>query len=337
MADGAANTAVVEDKKPLSDEFVAEPKDGLDDETKAELKEKLDEAFGDEDGIPPKPDGADETDGSVGGEIKPVGDEQGKPGDEETLEISAELLGRAKSYGLSEDEANAYGDSVHLERTLAFFDRKLATPERDNKSLRQEETPKIKAEEQKEAPKKFEVALDPDTYDPEVIKTFNDMRDFYDARLEEQGKQIQAMRSEQNVAYNTQLTERVDGIIAGFGDEWKDIFGEGSTAALDVGGEHYKNRDKVYGMMDAIAENLKRRGEKIPHLKELLNRARAAVFTDKIETMTRKSIAQKVTKRNKQGLARPAGRKNLPAKGSEAKAKGAISDKMEELDVNWDS
>ncbi|MFW6033479.1 MAG: hypothetical protein ACOCTI_08930, partial [Phycisphaeraceae bacterium] len=205
------------------------------------------------------------------------------------------LLSRASEAGLSEEEARGYGSPEALKHGLSVLE-KLAGKAAD--LSREQETG-----EDEDA---FDIELDEELIDPDVVKTFQGMKSHFEGvvgklqgrigELEEQlGEQVMASR-----------LDRVDRTLDGMGEEYAELFGRGPRAGL--GEAEIANRQQVLETIDTLRSGYAQQGKTIPSDAELVKRAVQSEFGDKLQEITRKQLAQRTERRRRQALSRGSSR-----------------------------
>jgi hypothetical protein len=135
-------------------------------------------------------------DGDESAEVKSQGEETGDtPEGPEWL--TDEVKAEAAAYGIEAEEIADFADREELDRALRLFDktaleagRKALADGVDESPTRNEKGQFVKKEEpelpKEEAPRdgQYQVSLDPDLYDEEIIGEFSRMREHYESRLE---------------------------------------------------------------------------------------------------------------------------------------------------------
>lgn len=111
--------------------------------------------------------------------------------------MTDDVKAEAAAYGIDESELADFASREELDRALRLFDKtaleagRKAMAESEETPVRNEKGQFVKKEEAKvapteEAPKdgRYQVSLDPDVYDEEIVSEFNRLRDHYESRFE---------------------------------------------------------------------------------------------------------------------------------------------------------
>jgi hypothetical protein len=109
------------------------------------------------------------------------GEKSGKNKDSQSEDWRSEALAEASAYGFSEEDIADFETREELDRALKLFERQLQT-ERDK--LEGDE-PKEPAKGETPPPKEegYEIRLDKDIYDEEIVDEFTRLRDHYETRI----------------------------------------------------------------------------------------------------------------------------------------------------------
>lgn len=292
----------VEQPEPTSN-LTKEDEDAL----KSELSQILDSD------IEPEPEAQPEPAKSVpdadAGDSVAVASET-KPSFDERLLVNAERV------GISRDEALTFGSPEALNKAI---DIAIRTYQRF-------------APKQEPAEQEPEITLDPDEYDEKIIKLF-----------ERQNKQIALLKEEldavqgitQNVVSKAEqdaaekMYDVFDQDVNSLGHD--DLFGKGTRN--NVSKEHVENRARLLNATNALADSYELRGQPIPP--DLIERALRAEFGESAQAKSTRELADKVSKRASQTIARPSGRGSTPFVGTDtdSEAKQAIASILEEAGV----
>jgi len=286
----------------------------------------------------PKPGGAPPVDGSamvippnVDSPPEPVGGVQshgGLPAEPVVAENrDPELLRQAAEYGLTTAEIDRFGDNATLQAAMSVLDRRIAslgsrgappgTPKTGGAPQGQPKpfpgVPESAPSPPKDTggiPSGIDLDFDPDIVDPKVAKAIRALHD----RIATTENETRISRMENVLSSMIQRTQRsyvqeFDGLIAGLGSEYEDLFGAGSTATLSRQGmqTQVENRMRLDRMMGNISKGIESMGHASPALSQLMKRALAAEFGDRIAAKVRGDIRNSMEERAGQTIARSAG------------------------------
>lgn len=244
-----------------------------------------------------EPEKADTDDKSDTAEPSAEGAEAG----EDAPEVDAELRSRAKEAGLSSDEVSDFSEA-QLRKVLTVYDRALIRPAKAQPIERGEETVE-------KVPDDFDLELDPEYHDPEVIKAFKAL----DARHQAQNNELRAelgkMTEHMQRSARQQYQEGFDRWLEELPDEYAEFLGTGSTLELDEDSDFFKRRSEVAMASEAMRSRITESGNAPPSQKVMLKRGLHAILGDnaaKIESAIQK---KKENKRSKKTTARPSHRR----------------------------
>lgn len=265
-------------------------------ETVVELEEEAEET-GEIDGA---------TDEEVGESGSKDGEDDSRPGDSRqddsasaaqkpAVVIGDELLTEAVLGGLDLDVARQFPSEDALRRVLHNI-RKTA-----DEPAEAEEDPLANL------PK-----LDPNTYEPEVIKTFDALvgvvRKQQEAIRQFQAQSEQMARSGQEAA--AQEVERwFDEQVAKLGSDLSDALGSGAYRTLDRGGSQFAKREAIATQVAVLLGGYKAAGKVPPPRDEVFDAAARIVLKDEFEQLREKKLAGELAKRSTQHIQRAGGQK----------------------------
>ena len=218
------------------------------------------------------------------------GEESGEP-DWMTDELKAEVA----AYGIDEKDLNDYSSREELDRALRLFDKtaleagRKAMAEGEEESGRDEKGRFAKDKPKEEEPKakegQYEVKLDKDIYDEDIIGEFTRLRDHYEdrlANLESRFAETDAKAEE----------DRFDMIIDALGH--KDLFGKS-------GGESKKELERRQDLFVAVKAQqigLERLGRPTELDESLVNRVARMVFAEELDKKELKKRTRQMSKQS---------------------------------------
>jgi hypothetical protein len=274
-----------------------------------------------------------EEDTTKGGEDIPAkGAEEttrtkGKEKEVDAPTFSDELLARAEKLGLSKEEVADFGTEEAANKALTLFEKKSTATGTQTEQKPDSDANKNAATA---AFKKYEVKLDPNVFDPEIIETVNGINEHYSKQFEAMEGQLNEARQSLNRQQALQFEQQFDGWIKELGDGYKDVLGDGRGAEMDKKSEQFGNRVKVLDEMETIAAGFVKTGKQVPPYGELFEKALASVFKDKQKEIARKEISGKLGKR--QIIARPSQRRGGNV-DPEAAARSYVKSFLEDHDT----
>ena len=254
--------------------------------------------------------------------------------------ITDDLQERAVKAGYNLTEAKSFSSAKALEKTLEILEKSQASA---GDQTSDDKTGKADTENKDADDKKiefkpfevkpFEVKFEDDgdnAIDPEIaknIKAVNEqansqmkaMNEHYSEQFKNMAEQLQNATTQLKGFQNTtnqqgaaKFEAEFESLVAGLGNEYKDLVGKGVGADLNKDGSELANRNKLIVAMRTIdTATLNAKQELLPQ-KEVFNQALAMVFSDKTKELATKKVAAKIEARGKQGINRASGAKGKP-------------------------
>jgi len=213
--------------------------------------------------------------------------------------VSDYVLTRAVRAGLTLEDARQFGNDEAL---LRIVDRIEAAQKTETKQATEtEEDPFAKL------PK-----LDPEVYEPEVIKTFEALTEI----VKKQQEEIRSFRSHQEntntaaqQAQAREVEQWFDKQVESLGEEFQDALGSGGYSTLDRGSSQFANRDKIANQMAVLLAGYQAAGQQAPPRDEVFGAAAKLVLADQFDKAREKKLASELAKRSKQHISRASGQK----------------------------
>jgi hypothetical protein len=216
--------------------------------------------------------------------------------------LTDEVMAEAATYGLDEADVAEFASREELDRAFALFDktalnlgRKAMVEGEDDAPARNEKGQFVKKEEiedldespnESQKEDRYEVQLDADLFDEEIIGEFTRLRDHYESRLEvlEAHFQESIVRAEE---------ERFDNFVDSLG--YADLFGKTGQESK----EELERREDLLVAVKAQVIGLKELGRPAEMDERLIARVANMVFADEIGKKKIKQRTQKVSKQNR--------------------------------------
>jgi hypothetical protein len=236
-----------------------------------------------------------------------VEDQSEESGSKEASWLDDDLKAAAAAYGINESDLADFASREEFEKALRIFDKTAldagrkalaAEGEGDTGRERNEKGQYVKKDEP-EPPKRdgrYEVTLDTDIYDDEIVAEFNRMRDHYDSRvaaLEARFAETDALAEEQ----------RFDGFVDSLGHT--DLFGKTGSESP----EEIQRRQDLMVAVKAQQIGLQQLGRPTELNEFLVNRVARMVFA---EELGKKDLKQRTRKISRQSNARQGGGATRP-------------------------
>ena len=248
-------------------------------------------------------------------------------------EFDAALLRHARDAGFSDEEARAFGDPAKLQRALTAYDREMLNLRRGRQNgqptqqqqppQRQPQTPPSQQAPREEQPardasgrfvpreEKFELKLDPNLVDPEIISGFNALQGHYESRIArlEAALEEAAPVIRRSWAETQQIkVQQFDTALEKLGESFAELFGNDPTDELDPQSAHFQNRDKIFIAANELAEEYQARGKRVPRFAELVRRAAYSEFGDKLKQQARAEVKAELERRQEESTSPPSHR-----------------------------
>ena len=276
-----------------------------------------------------------------------------KPEQPEADEFDAELLAEAGKYGFSADESRSFGSRQNLETALAAQDRQLAALGRGELNALTESDEvngQVRQQQPQQSPSdaarpfdKFKLELDPAEYDEPQIKALNGLNDHYDniARkqdeyLRQQAEVIASLDDQLNqitghfrAEASTRNERDLDTFFTSLGDGFGDLFGKGEMRLLNQGGNEAKNRNALVEEMSALRIADAKLNRPTSTTSQLAQRALRSLHGDRLKTLARKDIEDKLAQRRSQTIEQPRSRSDSAAGGTPEERAARIAESIQ--------
>ena len=206
--------------------------------------------------------------------------------------------------GITDEQLSEFTSREELDRALRFLDlgamkagkEALGSEDQEEngeKRSRDEsgrfKSAKKKEESEKDTASSYEVGLDPDVYDEDVVKAFTGLRDHFDARLEQLEKAGEARARE---LVETQFDAIVDSL-----DQPK-LFGKsGEETKAELA-----NRQKLFDAQHVYSKGLWVLGRNATLNKSLVSRVLNMEFADHLSKQQQKKLTRKISKQSRMRL-----------------------------------
>jgi len=243
-------------------------------------------------------------------EITPDTDDEPKAVADEPQ--SDELMARARELGMSEADIDAWSDHPELlTKHLDALDTPAAT---DSAATDEAEADDAKADDETD----FEITLDPEQYEPELVAQFKEMNDHIQTKLASQEAVIGRLLDHLESQHERAAVSRFDGYVEALGRDYHKSLGEGTTEQFVKGSVERRARDEIWDSMRVLEAGYQQRGEKVPNEPELFAKAIRVAIGDDFEKITRQKIQRKVAARGKRTTNRPTQRQAPKVTGEQA-------------------
>lgn len=253
-------------------------------------------------------------------------------------EHDAQLLGYAKDFGISPEEAGQMSESDLITNLLSRADKDLedVAPAEEVVSEKVPEPKQTTGDRTGRFEFKTTHKREDGTYDDELYDHFDDiqaMNSHFGDRIEDiqiaLGAIIGHIKDQASVAEEAGY----DAQVSALGETYAEIMGTGRSFKLASDSTQYANRESHRQSIRTI--NAGRRAEGLSPLSSeaVFTQALNATFGDSLKSQARKEIAAKLTKRSKQTLAKPTRRKSS-TQMTEQDVVRNLASRMR--DIGWD-
>jgi hypothetical protein len=219
---------------------------------------------------------------------------------EQEVEFPEPLLDRASELGIAEEDAKRFESPEDLEEFLVPIETRVKSAQKPTPA------PRAKAPEPAE---EFKLKIDKELIDPEVGDAINSMVE----EINRLRGELSSTKSEFDERAESDRMSLFDHYIKELGEDWQDVFGEGSTRDLSRRTKAYQNRMKILDQGKRLSRVYKEEGS-TPEDRELWDQARGGLFRTKLDSVARKTLTDKVGSRRKQITARPTNKRG-PGEG----------------------
>jgi len=213
--------------------------------------------------------------------------------------INDDVKAEVAAYGISESDLSDFASREELNRALRLLDKtalevgRKATVESESEKTRNDKGQFVKKEEanpsssEEEAPKsgKYEIALDKDIYDDDIVSEFTRMRDHYESRLEKLESHLMTVEAKEE-------ERQFDSFVDSLGHA--DLFGKtGEETEAEL-----KRRDDLFVAVKAQVLGLEKIGRPTKQNQQLVKRVADMVFADELSKKRLKQQTQKISRQS---------------------------------------
>ena len=210
---------------------------------------------------------------------EPAGEADPEPAGEQ-VGISPELMERAGNVGLGSDDLDLFASVEALEQYVSRREQKV--------------TAEANAPEAQETQASYNVALDPELYDEELISEFSSLAKYLAGEMESvraaHSQVLNHLEDEQQRAF----ISRVDARFASVPDELAEVFGTGTLDDLNPSSSEMKARQEVVDLFNTISEKYPTESEDTTW-NRALHALHGEILTKSERTKIRSSIRKQKT------------------------------------------
>jgi len=277
--------------------------------THEEITQAVDNIIEDRKGTEEKGDAqkiAEERDQPVGdtsAEIDSSTDDTAVEGEDTGAKIEwldDDLKAELTAYGIDEKGISDFSSRDEVERAMRLFDKTALEAGRKAMAEGDGETPKLDEKKAAQEPKdgQYEISLDKDIYDEDLVDELTRMRDHYESRLDV----LETRLAESDVRADEQM---FDSLVDSLGHG--DLFGSSGKE----NSKQLQRRKDLHVAVKAQQIGLKVMGHNVDLDKSLVNRVARMVFAEDINKKDLKARTRKISDqsngRQGGGATRPSG------------------------------
>lgn len=244
--------------------------------------------------------------------------------DEKTpVQFNDTVLARAVACGITLTEARSFPDNGTLNRFVDSVEQNFihdAAPEKEE--VKKDDEPDLFAG----LPE-----LNPDDYSPEVLQHL----DRYKEVLAKQQEQLNAndARAESvsqsaRDAGESEMRGWFDKAVAGLGDDYKEVLGEGAFGSLVETSQEFVNRDNIAGHIALMYDGYVAQGREPPSRDKLFDAAVRAVLPDARNGIQQRKLEGELEEQASQHLQRVRGSSNKSVKSPEEETAALLKEKF---------
>lgn len=174
----------------------------------------------------------------------------------------------------------------------------------------------------------LKIELDPAKYDDDIIKQFDNIQKHFSDEVNKLKERNAVLENSAAQVNGQAKIARFDGFIAGLGDDFQPLLGKGGVDAVDQKSDHFKNREKLFSEMQALAAGYGNVGMPVPPEAELFRKALHSTFGDQIQKIANGKLRNTVERRAKQIIAPPTHQSSNESVSDEDKAVAAVTAEM---------
>lgn len=238
---------------------------------------------------------------------------------------SRTTLAKAVRLGMEDDEIADYDTEADLLKAIKLVERRKAVSE-DSGEQKKPAAPDVKRIKIDDISD-----LNAEKYDDDIVKVFGALKGLAkqeSERADRLEKQIEQLVEVHQHSSQTALHNRFDSAVEGL--RKSDLFGEGVVDDLEDD-THRANRVKLFQAREDLVQGMRKRGEKVPSEKKLVEKAYRMAFGETIKADVRKDFAGNVQKRSNMITRPPTQRHGADAADSTGRAVKSVAAKLADL------
>ena len=219
------------------------------------------------------------------------------------------------SLGLSEEEAQAFSGADELQRHALLLDKRLMQMKPGEVQEAVLESQKLEESTEQEEPaaeqprgkdgkfvspdanELYDVGLDPDLYDEDVVTEFQKMSHHFEGRILKLEKMLLDSEDRYNEMLQTSERQQQDVVLDGIGHD--DLFGDSSKS---ISKAQRENREKVLQTVRVLQAGMEALGTEVARTPALIRRAINLEFADKLSEKQRRELSGRIRKQGSRVL-----------------------------------
>lgn len=171
---------------------------------------------------------------------------------------------------------------------------------------------------------RFDLKLDPNQYDAEIVQTLTGLNDHYHRIGMEQQRQLETITNVMRQSLQYQVArqqeayyDEFDRVLNGM-EQYREIVGEGNRHTLDPASTHFQARRQIEDGVRLLNQQRQQYGMRPLPLSEAVQSAIRFGFPEAHDTTVRNQVASAVQRRQGQFTQPPSGRRATPPTGESA-------------------
>ena len=154
--------------------------------------------------------------------------------------------------------------------------------------------------------------LDPEAFEPEVIKSFDSLREIIQKqqeKIEAFDQYTQRATIDQQRAHDNEVESWFDKQVSALGDEYKELLGTGGYSSLDKSTPQFAKRQAIADQAAVLLAGYNASGRQAPSRDEVFQSAAKLVLMDDMQKIKENKLSSSLEKRATQHIARAGGAK----------------------------
>lgn len=241
--------------------------------------------------------------------------------------FTPQVLAQAQNFGISPEEARAFGDVTNLNRAIAIAQRRAAPPppQPTQQQLYQQQQAELQRQQEELSAYDYQELPDPGevvfpqgheyagepALSPEAAQVIRQRDQYYQGLLSQQAEQIQAIQQQMGQTAKTVAQQReeaanqeYDGLFAQAAEEYRPALGQGTYHSLSEHSPEFRARVDVVIAAEKLMEGFRQIGRNLPRSEAFQMALRATLGGQAVQQVERR-VGDQLRAANGQFLARP--------------------------------